>query len=188
MRARVTRDGRGVHGSMFLAIDGDITAVEARFLGRLAGGWRGWLDSAEVERGRAEVEREKVVGGAEGVGRNRRGRGSDTRPLGRDEGRPGCRGCLMQDGCSGSQRLSRLQTRVREEIQLVAELPNVKETPHGGGETRLLVPLLPCRRAPSRRYAHTYTFDAPTSLFARLCRLCLEIARTLLAELIRRRD
>ena len=43
----------------------------------------------------------------------------------------GCRGCLMQDGCSGSQRLLRLQTRVREEIQLVAELPNVKETPHG---------------------------------------------------------
>lgn len=37
----------------------------------------------------------------------------------------------MQDGCSGSQRLLRLQTRVREEIQLVAELPNVKETPHG---------------------------------------------------------
>lgn len=48
----------------------------------------------------------------------------------------GCRGCLMQDGCSGSQRLSRLQTRVREEIQLVAELPNVKETPHGGWNTR----------------------------------------------------
>jgi len=38
----------------------------------------------------------------------------------------------MQDGCAGSQRLSRLQTRVREEIQLVAELPNVKETSHGG--------------------------------------------------------
>lgn len=34
---RVTWDGLGVHGSMFLAIDGDITAVEARFLGRLAG-------------------------------------------------------------------------------------------------------------------------------------------------------
>lgn len=30
-------DGLGVHGSMFLAIDGGITAVEARFLGRLAG-------------------------------------------------------------------------------------------------------------------------------------------------------
>lgn len=36
-RTRVIRDGRGVHGSMFLAIDGDITAAEARFLGRLAG-------------------------------------------------------------------------------------------------------------------------------------------------------
>lgn len=41
---RVVRDGRGVHGSMFLAINGDITAVEARFLGRLAG-----VGSAEVE-------------------------------------------------------------------------------------------------------------------------------------------
>jgi len=32
-------NGLGVHGSMFLAINGDITAVEARFLGRLTGGW-----------------------------------------------------------------------------------------------------------------------------------------------------
>lgn len=32
-------DGLDVHGSMFLAIDGDITAAETRFLGRLAGGW-----------------------------------------------------------------------------------------------------------------------------------------------------
>lgn len=51
-------DGLGVHGSMFLAIDGDITAVEARFLGRLAG--VGFC--AEVERGSGEVEREKVDG------------------------------------------------------------------------------------------------------------------------------
>lgn len=52
----------------------------------------------------------------------------------------------MQDGCSGSQRLLRLQTRVREEIQLVAELPNVKETPHG------LYPSLPSRSQPRKRY------------------------------------
>lgn len=51
-------DGLGVHGSMFLAIDGDITAVEARFLGRLAGA--GFC--AEVERDSGEVEREKVDG------------------------------------------------------------------------------------------------------------------------------
>jgi len=51
-------DGLGVHGSMFLAIDGDITAVEARFLGRLAGA--GFC--AEVERGSGEMEREKVDG------------------------------------------------------------------------------------------------------------------------------
>lgn len=50
----------------------------------------------------------------------------------------------MQDGCSGSQRLLRLQTRVREEIQLVAELPNVKETPHGGGAVFLSFPRLAC--------------------------------------------
>jgi len=50
--------GLGVHGSMFLAIDGDITAVEARFLGRLAGA--GFC--AEVERGSGEMEREKVDG------------------------------------------------------------------------------------------------------------------------------
>ena len=55
---RVTRIGLGVHGSMFLAIDGDITAVEARFLGRLAGA--GFC--AEVERGSGEMEREKVDG------------------------------------------------------------------------------------------------------------------------------
>lgn len=68
-------DRLGVHGSMFLAIDGDITAVEARFLGRLAGD--GF--SAKVERGSGEVEREKVDGmglameGREG-GRERGGR------------------------------------------------------------------------------------------------------------------
>lgn len=51
-------DGLDVHGSMFLAIDGDITAAEARFLGRLAG--VGFC--AKVERGSGEVEREKVDG------------------------------------------------------------------------------------------------------------------------------
>lgn len=55
----------------------------------------------------------------------------------------------MQDGCSGSQRLSRLQTRVREEIQLVAELPNVKETPHGGSENASSRPAA----SPSRTFA-----------------------------------
>lgn len=60
-----------------------------------------------------------------------KGSQGQTRPLDGDEGTQGVGGCLMQDGCFGSQRLLRLQTRVREEIQLVAELPNVKEAPHG---------------------------------------------------------
>lgn len=65
-----------------------------------------------------------------GLGFRGRGFGAGhKRPLVEDEG-SGCRGCLMQDGCSGSQRPGGLQTRVREEIQLVAELPNVKGSPH----------------------------------------------------------
>ncbi|KYN02209.1 Nuclear receptor subfamily 2 group E member 1 [Cyphomyrmex costatus] len=45
-------DGLGVHGSMFLAIDGDITAVEARFLGRLAGaGFCAEVERVQHERG-----------------------------------------------------------------------------------------------------------------------------------------
>lgn len=59
----------------------------------------------------------------------------------------------MQDGCSGSQRLSGLQTRVREEIQLVAELPNVKETPHRELETPMLSPA----PLPSHLYEDTCT-------------------------------
>lgn len=43
---------------MFLAIDGDITAAEARFLGRLTGVG----SCAEMERGSDEVEREKADG------------------------------------------------------------------------------------------------------------------------------
>lgn len=85
---RVTRDGLGVHGSMFLAIDGDITAAEARFLGRLAGA--GFC--AEVERGSGEMEREKADGKGLPAGREGRERGGDTRPLGRDEGAQGVGG------------------------------------------------------------------------------------------------
>lgn len=85
---RVTRDGLGVHGSMFLAIDGDITAAEARFLGRLAG--VGFC--AEMERGSGEVEREKADGKGLAEGREGRERGGDTRPLGRDEGAQGVGG------------------------------------------------------------------------------------------------
>lgn len=75
---------------MFLAIDGDITATEARFLGRLTGVG----SCAEVERGSGEVEREKADGkglSAGGEGRERGG-GGDTRPLGRDEGAQGVGG------------------------------------------------------------------------------------------------
>ncbi|EFN66040.1 hypothetical protein EAG_14538 [Camponotus floridanus] len=84
LRIRVTRDGLAIHGSMFLAIDGDITATEARFLGRLAGVG----SCAEVERGSGEVEREKADGKGLSAGRER-GEGGDTRPLGRDEGAQG---------------------------------------------------------------------------------------------------
>lgn len=86
-------DGLGVHGSMFLAIDGDITAAEARFLGRLTGA--GFC--AEVERGSVEMEREKVDGMGFAVGwkggmLGGREEGGDTRPLGRDEGAQGVGG------------------------------------------------------------------------------------------------
>lgn len=83
-------DGLDVHGSMFLAIDGDITAAEARFLGRLAGA--GFC--AKVERGSGEVEREKVdgMGLAAGWKGEKGGREGDTRPLGRDEGAQGVGG------------------------------------------------------------------------------------------------
>lgn len=87
LRIRVTRDGLAIHGSMFLAIDGDITATEARFLGRLAGVG----SCAEVERGSGEVEREKADGKGLSAGRERGG-GGDTRPLGRDEGAQGVGG------------------------------------------------------------------------------------------------
>lgn len=62
---------------MFLAMDGDITAAEARFLGRLAGAGSCGGGERGRERGRAEVEREKVDGGLSGEGG--RGGGEDGR-------------------------------------------------------------------------------------------------------------
>lgn len=83
-----------VHGSMFLAIDGDITAVEARFLGRLAGFWI----LCEAERGGGRRRRDGKRKGGLGMGGGLGGRegrrvgGGDTRPLGRDEGAQGVGG------------------------------------------------------------------------------------------------
>jgi len=85
---RVTRDGLGVHGSMFPRHH-RYNSGGSSFSGTLSGGW---ILCAEVERGSGEVEREKVDGmglmtaGVGGKKGGRKERGSDTRPLGRDEG------------------------------------------------------------------------------------------------------
>jgi len=74
---------------MFLAIDGDITAAEARFLGRLAG-----LDFVQDEERRWRRWKEKRRPGGGRRTRRKGGRvgGVDTRPLGRDEGAQGVGG------------------------------------------------------------------------------------------------